>query len=118
MLRPKLIPAIAVAALVFAVFGSTTLGEAARQLVLPKGSVGAAQLKANAVTGTKVKDGCAHRRGLRRRPAPRRPAGAERRQGRPGTPEAMPARRASQARGARRDRLGRQAPAGSAATRS
>ena len=44
-------------ALAVAVLGSTSVGEAAQRLVLPKGSVGAAQLKPNAVTGPKVKNG-------------------------------------------------------------
>ena len=48
---------IAITALVIAVFGSTPLGHAAGQLILPKASVGTSQLKASAVTGLKVKDG-------------------------------------------------------------
>jgi Collagen triple helix repeat (20 copies) len=43
-------------ALAVAVFGSIPIGEAAQRLVVPKGSVGAAQLKTNAVAGLKVKD--------------------------------------------------------------
>ena len=57
MLKTKLNTIIAVTALVVAVFGSTPLGHAAGRLVLPKASVGAGQLKANAVNGAKVKDG-------------------------------------------------------------
>ncbi len=57
MLRTKLNTIIAVTALVIGVFGSTPLGHAAGRFVLPKGSVGAGQLKANAVSGAKVKDG-------------------------------------------------------------
>jgi hypothetical protein len=38
-------------------FGQTALGQAAGRLVLPKKSVGAAQLKKNAVTSHKVKNG-------------------------------------------------------------
>ena len=53
----KLAIAIATAALVVAVLGSTPLGHAAGQLIVPKGSVGTPQLKAGAVTGLKVKDG-------------------------------------------------------------
>jgi len=53
----KLSTAIASAALVVAALGSTPLGHAAGQLILPKGSVGTPQLKAGAVTGLKVKDG-------------------------------------------------------------
>jgi len=44
-------------ALAVAVFGSTPVGEAAQRLVVPKASVGSAQLKPNAVTGVKVRDG-------------------------------------------------------------
>jgi hypothetical protein len=57
MLKTKLNTIIAVTALVIAVFGATPLGHAAGRFVLPKASVGAGQLKANAVTGSKVKDG-------------------------------------------------------------
>lgn len=57
MLKTKLNTIIAVTALVVAVFGATPLGHAAGRLVLPKASVGAGQLKANAVSGAKVKDG-------------------------------------------------------------
>ena len=53
----KLNSVIAVTALVVAVFGSTPLGRAAQQLVLPKGSVGTAHLKKDAVTAAKVKNG-------------------------------------------------------------
>jgi hypothetical protein len=48
---------LAATALAVAVFGSTPLGHAAANLVVPKNSVGTAQLKGNAVTGLKVKDG-------------------------------------------------------------
>ncbi len=44
-------------ALVVAVLGTTPLGHAAGGLILPKNSVGAAQLKRSAVTGLKVKNG-------------------------------------------------------------
>ena len=57
MLRTKLNTIIAVTALVIAVFGATPLGHAAGRFVLPKASVGAGQLKSNAVTSSKVKDG-------------------------------------------------------------
>lgn len=57
MSKHKLSTVIAVTALVVAVFGSTPLGRAAQQLVLPKASVGTAQLKKSAVTGAKVKNG-------------------------------------------------------------
>ena len=57
MLKLKLNTIVAVTALVVAVFGSTPLGQAAARVVLPKNSVGVGQLKKNAVTGLKVKDG-------------------------------------------------------------
>ena len=67
MFKSKINPIIAATALVVAVFGTTPLGQAASRVVLPKNSVGAAQLKKsavfgkkiakNAVTGAKVKDG-------------------------------------------------------------
>lgn len=48
---------IAATALVVAVLFATPLGQAASGLIVPKNSVGAAQLKRSAVTGLKVKDG-------------------------------------------------------------
>jgi hypothetical protein len=48
---------IAATALAVAVFGSTPIGHAAGNLILPRNSVGTAQLKGSAVTGLKVKDG-------------------------------------------------------------
>ena len=57
MFRSKLNTIVAVTALVVAVFGSTPLGHAAAKMVLPSNSVGATQIKKNAVTSLKVKDG-------------------------------------------------------------
>jgi hypothetical protein len=57
MLKSRFSPIVAVTALVVAVFGSTPLGHAAARMVLPSNSVGATQLKSNAVTSLKVKDG-------------------------------------------------------------
>ena len=57
MSRSKLNTIVAVTALVVAVLGSTPLGRAASRMVLPSNSVGAPQIKKNAVTGLKVKDG-------------------------------------------------------------
>jgi Collagen triple helix repeat (20 copies) len=54
MFKWKITPIIAVTALVVAVFGATPLGQAASGLVLPKNSVGTAQLKKKAVTGKKI----------------------------------------------------------------
>lgn len=60
--RDRLPLALSVTALVVAVFGATPLGEAARDaLPLPRNSVGTAQLKANSVTGAKVRDGTLRR---------------------------------------------------------
>jgi hypothetical protein len=57
-MRSAKIPTIlATTALAVAVFGSTPLGQAAGRLIVPNSSVGAAQLKKNAVTCKKVKDG-------------------------------------------------------------
>jgi hypothetical protein len=54
MFKSKVTPAIAVTALVVALFGATPLGQAASRLVLPKNSIGAAQIKKSAVSGNKV----------------------------------------------------------------
>jgi len=48
---------LALAALVVAALGFTGVGEAVRNAVLPPGSVGAAQLRANAVTSEKIRSG-------------------------------------------------------------
>ena len=48
---------LAATAVIIAVFGSTPLGQAAGNLILPRNSVGATQLKKNAVSGLKVMDG-------------------------------------------------------------
>jgi Collagen triple helix repeat (20 copies) len=57
MFKSKFSPIVAVTALVVAVLGSTPLGHAASRFVVPSNSVGAAQLKGNAVTSAKVKNG-------------------------------------------------------------
>jgi hypothetical protein len=57
VLRTKLNTTIAVTALVVAAFGATPLGHAAGRFVLPKASVGAGQIKNDAVNGIKVKNG-------------------------------------------------------------
>ncbi len=48
---------LAATALLVSVLFATPLGQAAGRLVLPKNSVGAAQIKKNAITGLKVKNG-------------------------------------------------------------
>ena len=55
-MRARLPLLLASVALVVALLGSTPLGEAAGRIVLPRGSVGPAQLQAGAVTAAKVKD--------------------------------------------------------------
>jgi hypothetical protein len=55
-MRQRLPIVLSVTALVVAVFGSTPLGTAARNIVLPRGSVGTVQLRDNAVTGAKVRN--------------------------------------------------------------
>jgi hypothetical protein len=54
MSTSKITPLIAVTALGVAVLGATPLGQAASRLVLPKNSVGAAQLKKSSVRGKKI----------------------------------------------------------------
>jgi hypothetical protein len=54
MLNAKTATLLAATSLVVAVFGSTPLGHAAANIVLPKRSVGAVQLKTSAVVGTKI----------------------------------------------------------------
>ena len=56
-MRPRTATILAAAALVIAVLGTSPIGNAAWKSVLPKGSVGTAQLKNNAVTTVKIKNG-------------------------------------------------------------
>jgi len=56
-MKERLPIVLSTVALVVAVLGWTPFGEAARSLVIPKASVGAPQLKANAVTNPKLKNG-------------------------------------------------------------
>lgn len=97
---PKKATVIAVTALVVAALGSTPLSQAAGSLVLPKRSVGAAQLKKNAVNGRKVKDGTlaaadfkagqlpAGSKGDKGETGPQGPQGPAGPQGQPGAPGA------------------------------
>ena len=55
-MRQRLPVVLSVIALVVAVLGSTPLGEAASDIVIPRNSVGTPQLKKNAVTTAKVKN--------------------------------------------------------------
>ena len=89
MLKTKLNTIIAVTALVVAVFGATPLGHAAGRLVLPKASVGAGQLKANAVTGEKVKNGSLAAADFKAGQLPAGPQGLKGDKGDPGTPGAQ-----------------------------
>jgi hypothetical protein len=57
VLKSKAPTILSAAALAVAAFGSTPLGHAAGSLVVGKNSVGTAQLKKDAVTGPKVKNG-------------------------------------------------------------
>src|ERR1044071_6683978 len=57
MIRSRFNSVVAVTALVVAVLGATPLGHAAARVVLPTNSVGATQIKKDAVTGAKVKNG-------------------------------------------------------------
>jgi hypothetical protein len=57
MFKLKLNTIVAVTALAVAVLGSTPIGHAAARFVVPKNSIGATQIKKDAVTGLKVKNG-------------------------------------------------------------
>ena len=73
-----------ITALVVAVLGATPVGEAALN-ALPRNSVGPLQLKANAVTSVKVKNGSLLRADFRAGQIPAGPAGPAGAQGAPGT---------------------------------
>jgi hypothetical protein len=74
-MRQRLPTVLSVSALVVAVFGSTSLGTAARNIVLPRGSVGTVQLRDNAVTGAKVKNFTLVAADFKRGQVPRGPVG-------------------------------------------
>ncbi|MFL5935941.1 MAG: hypothetical protein ACJ76U_03785 [Gaiellaceae bacterium] len=69
--------------------GSTPLGHAAGRLVLPKASVGAGQLKPNAVTGAKVKDGSLDAADFKAGAVPAGPQGTKGEKGDAGAPGAQ-----------------------------
>jgi hypothetical protein len=56
-MKQRLPIVLSTAALVVAVLGATPVGEAARELVIPRGSVGTPQLKKGAVTAPKLAKG-------------------------------------------------------------
>jgi hypothetical protein len=74
-MRQRLPIVLSVTALAVAVFGSTPLGTAARNIVLPRGSVGTVQLKDNAVTGAKVRNFSLVAADFKRGQVPRGPQG-------------------------------------------
>jgi hypothetical protein len=74
-MRQRLPIVLSVTALVVAVLGSTPLGTAARNIVLPRGSVGTVQLRNNAVTGAKVKNFSLVAADFKRGQVPRGPVG-------------------------------------------
>lgn len=84
---------LSIAALAVALLGVTPLGEAAgdavAEVVLPRGSVGTAELRDGAVTAAKVKDGALLARDFKAGEAPRGPVGARGKQGPPG-PQGAP----------------------------
>ena len=59
-MRERLPLALSATALTVALLGATPIGEAARGLVIPKSSVGTAQLKKGAVTRPKLGEQCRH----------------------------------------------------------
>ena len=84
---------LSVTALAVALLGVTPLGEAAgdavAEVVLPRGSVGTAELRDGAVTAAKVKDGTLLARDFKPGQTPRGPVGARGKQG-PTGPQGPP----------------------------
>ena len=75
---------LSTAALVVAVLGATPVGHAAMNLVVPRNSVGTLQLKANAVTAAKVKNGSLLSADFKSGQLPQGPQGPAGPQGPPG----------------------------------
>jgi len=101
VLKTKLNTIVATTALVVAVFGATPLGHAAARIVLPSNSVGATQIKKNAVTTIKVKDGSLLAADFK---AGQLPAGPKGDKGDPGAPGAAGAPGAPGAKGDKGDK--------------
>jgi hypothetical protein len=76
-MKPRLPVILSAAALVVATLGSTPLGEAARDQLVPRASVGTAQLRANAVVSSKVRNGSLLAVDFRRGQLPAGPAGPQ-----------------------------------------
>jgi hypothetical protein len=83
-MRERLPIVLSLTALVVAVLGATPVGEAAMNLAVPRNSVGTLQLKNNAVTGAKVRNGTLLRADFRSGQIPAGPAGPAGPQGPPG----------------------------------
>jgi len=74
-MKARLPFALSLSALVVALLGATPVGHAVTELVVPRNSVGTAQLKNNAVVGAKVKDGSLLARDFASGQLPAGPAG-------------------------------------------
>lgn len=83
-MRNRLPIVLSTAALVVAVLGATPVGHAAMNLVVPRNSVGTLQLKANAVTAAKVKNGSLLSADFKSGQLPQGPQGPAGPQGPPG----------------------------------
>jgi hypothetical protein len=86
MHAPKVPTALAATALVVAVFGSAPISHAAGTLLLPKRSVGGPQIKRNAVTSAKVKNGTLAAADFKAGELPAGPQGSKGEKGDPGAP--------------------------------
>jgi hypothetical protein len=76
-MKPRLPVILSITALVVAVLGATPLGEAAREQLVPRASVGTAQLRANAVVSSKVRNRSLLAVDFRRGQLPAGPAGPQ-----------------------------------------
>ena len=94
-MKERLPIVLSTTALVVAVLGATPVGQAAKEQLLPRNSVGNAQLRPNAVTSSKVQNGSLLAvdfrrgqlpRGAQGAPGPQGPAGPQGGQGAQGAP--------------------------------